>query len=819
MGGSSGSGGNQSSSPRPAWIESVLSWLVSDSPRAPSPPDHDDRDRELSVAHYGVPSSARTLARHQSDDDSPRAHAQTAAAHVAEKWSSCAISTAWLGLALLLLLLAVFAGETYLDSKVHSARLALLQLPKGRPGFNFATVTDGAVGPLDPTLPLSATGAAAAGASGSDLAPSSIPDIGADFHPLSYESLIGLQELLVRSQKSLNERLGEVHDRDSRIHSLKEQLRNREMRLAQYKVVVARLKALQVEHEEMERQAYAAAAARGNGIPLLTGLDPAAVGAGGGAAVAPAIDLAKYKDRLLALIFGNKTLEESRRDRGGGLLSLPDEHADEIAKLVREEREAQAGQRGGFLPRRGGHGRDSELSVESVMRVSADDDNPAGGDGDAESKSSLPAEKLVDAEKNEYILSKPGPDSQGKAVDVRLVTDLGVVIVASALGGLLASALRQPILLGYLLGGSAIGPGGAHLIGQFIQIETLAAFGATFLLFALGVEFSVSKLRKVKHIALLGGAAQLLAVTAAVSVVGVYLLELRLKAAVFSGAVLSMSSTTVVVKSLMSSRQIATLCGQVMLGLLIVQDLFLSLMLALLNLARAPLDRLAEESLWLFARFFVLGSVVLVCMYLWPICLRMLDAAKSPDLFLLGLVALCVFLTVVSEKVIHSAEVGAFLSGILISSSPGASAELTHRSLKIFGPIRDMFGALFFCSIGMLIDPFFLVERAATIAMLVAATVVLKSIIMLSIVRAFGYSMEIAVRAGLGLSQVGEFAFVLASEGVATGVLSKEQYHLLAATTAVSLVVTPSAFRLAMWIVKYFKLEDRKVHAQGMQSD
>lgn len=532
-----------------------------------------------------------------------------------------------------------------------------------------------------------------------------------------YASLISAGESAVERQKELNHQLKVANEREALIHTLNDELANRDEVLVSYRKVVQRLKTLQLEHEESERKVREAAAAQ-----MSVQLDPALFGGPG-----HEIQLTKYKEKLLRMIFGNKTLEESRRDH-----DLRAAHEEEIFKLVREEQSGSGRTKGVVGDILGGPS--TESKVESVMRVQelgghftpdeeGEAESHATESGQAATKTQAPADKLVDSDKNEYILSKPG-DSSKKTIDTRLVVDLGIVIVASAIGGLIASAARQPILLGYLLGGSFIGPGGAKMIGQFIQIETLAQFGATFLLFALGVEFSIAKLRKVKHIALLGGGLQLVAIVILVSTFGIYVFDMKVKQAIFVGAVLSMSSTTVVVKSLMERKQIATLCGQVMLGLLIVQDLFLSFMLALLNLAKVPMDRLWEELAWLGLKFTLLGAVVLVCMYLWPVCLRLLDQSKSHDLFLLGLVALCVFLTVVSEKIIASAEVGAFLSGILISSSPGASAELTHRSLRLFGPIRDMFGALFFCSIGMLINPVFLIEKAGTIIMLVLATLI-----------------------------------------------------------------------------------------------
>jgi len=806
-----GHGGLLVPPPRRSWLERVLTSLLAPEPVVPSSraasPAHRRPSLQLHEQDFRgpTPSAADAAAKGSQMEENPSLPEEASLSSAPAKWvcSSVLLWCVWLLVALLLLVLGVAVFEYRMDAQVHAARLALLDVPVASPVTGRST------------------GAAVEGEASAA-------------HPLDYDSLIALHERSVSGQKELNKRLVDLSDRESKIHYLTSELANRDVMLASYKVLVARLKALKAQHAQMERRMateHAESVLRQQlGLP--------ATGNG-----SPPPEGSAYRARLLSLIFGNQTTEESRHELGLGMTDL--EHAEEIAKLVREEKEAQAAAaRGGFLAlasraARGDATNNAELKLESVMRVSDEDEDGAaggagtengGGDGehgggagsDGGVKVLAPADKLVDSNKNEYILSKPGDAAAGggkKTVDVRLVQDLGIVIVASALGGLLAAALHQPVLLGYLAGGSAIGPGGLRLIGQFIQIETLAAFGATFLLFALGVEFSVSKLRRVKHIALLGGLLQLVSITLVVSLVGVCFLSLRLSSSLFIGCVLSMSSTTVVVKSLMSTRQIATLGGQVMLGLLIAQDIFLSVILALLNLARVAPERLASESLWLGFRFALLAVIVLGCMYIWPVLLRLLDASKSADLFLLGLVALCVFLTVVSERVIRSAEVGAFLSGLLISSSPGSNPELTHRCLRLFAPIRDMFGALFFSSIGMLIDPVFLVNNAATIAMLVAAIIVLKSLLTSLIVRLFGYSASIALSAGLGLSQIGEFAFVLSATGLSVGLLARETYLLLLGTTAVSIVVTPAILKLSAAIIKYFKLDDKKSHAQGMQVD
>jgi monovalent cation:H+ antiporter-2, CPA2 family len=160
--------------------------------------------------------------------------------------------------------------------------------------------------------------------------------------------------------------------------------------------------------------------------------------------------------------------------------------------------------------------------------------------------------------------------------DFRLIVDLVLVLAAAAAGGLFASLLRQPVILGYLLGGIVVGPAGLGLIKELIQVDTLAEFGVAFLLFALGVEFSFAELNRVKAISLGGGGLQIvltIAFTTAISL-GVGWVESPAQG-VFLGAILSLSSTAVVLKCLMERNEGGTSHGQVMLGILVVQDLAL----------------------------------------------------------------------------------------------------------------------------------------------------------------------------------------------------------------------------------------------------
>ncbi len=377
--------------------------------------------------------------------------------------------------------------------------------------------------------------------------------------------------------------------------------------------------------------------------------------------------------------------------------------------------------------------------------------------------------------------------------DFRLIVDLVSVLAAAAAGGIIAGLAGQPALLGYIVGGAIVGPTGLGLIKELVQVETLAQFGAAFLLFALGVEFSFSELKKVQKISLGGGGLQILitiVVTAFISVsVGWVTTPQQ---GVFLGAILSLSSTAVVLKSLMESNETGTVHGQVMLGILVVQDLALGFMLAVLPaLDRPPAEigaavTQAAIKIGLFA-----AASVIIGIWVVPRLLRLLASTESRELFLLGTVTLCLGIALVTEHLGLSIEMGAFVAGLMISE-----VEYADQTLAYVEPIRDVFAALFFAAIGMLIDPLFLWNNLDLILGLVSIVFVGKFLIITPLVKLFGYSLKTALIAGLGLAQIGEFSFVLASEGRSLGLVSQRVYLLLLGTTAVTLVVTPFILRL-----------------------
>lgn len=384
--------------------------------------------------------------------------------------------------------------------------------------------------------------------------------------------------------------------------------------------------------------------------------------------------------------------------------------------------------------------------------------------------------------------------------DFRLIVDLVVVLAAAAGGGLLAALLRQPVLLGYLVAGAIVGPTGLGLVKELIQVETLAQFGAAFLLFALGVEFSFTELKKVQGISLGGGGLQILSTIAVTTLVSVGVGWVTSPTqGIFLGAILSLSSTAVVLKCLMERNETETSHGRVMLGILVVQDLALGLMLAVLP----ALDRPSEEIgvavgiALLKTGLLALGSVV-AGIWVIPRLLRLLARTESKELFLLGVVALCLGIALLTEYLGLSIEMGAFIAGLMISE-----VEYADQTLTYVEPIRDIFASLFFAAVGMLIDPMFIWNNLELILGLVALVVVGKFLIVTPLVRSFRYSLKTSLIVGLGLAQIGEFSFVLASKGQVLGLVSRRVYLLILGTTAVTLVITPFVLRiipqLALW--------------------
>ncbi len=282
------------------------------------------------------------------------------------------------------------------------------------------------------------------------------------------------------------------------------------------------------------------------------------------------------------------------------------------------------------------------------------------------------------------------------ASEYSLILDLTIVLGATALGGFLANRLRQPVLLGYLVSGIFVGPFGFKLLSNIADIKSLAEIGVAFLLFALGVEFSLAELKRIKDIALQGSLLQIGLTTALVALVSVIAgWASGITQGIFLGAVLSLSSTAVVLKTLTEKGEtntqhgqimLATQHGQIMLAILIAQDLALGVMLAIF-----PALRHTENlpiALGVAALKILLFVTVAIILSRWivPRIIRSIAATESDELFLLVVIALCLGVALTTASLGLSIAMGAFVAGLMISE-----IDYADQALAKVLPLRDTF--------------------------------------------------------------------------------------------------------------------------------
>ncbi|MBD2576385.1 cation:proton antiporter [Oscillatoria sp. FACHB-1406] len=371
--------------------------------------------------------------------------------------------------------------------------------------------------------------------------------------------------------------------------------------------------------------------------------------------------------------------------------------------------------------------------------------------------------------------------------------DLTSVLSASAIGGFVANRLKQPVLLGYLAIGILVGPSGFGLLDTPERIQPFAEIGVAFLLFALGVEFSLTELKRVKDIAIQGSVLQMGSTILLVALGSFVLSVVRSPLeGLFLGAVLSLSSTAVVLKTLTERGETNTVHGQAMLAILIVQDLALGLMLALLPALKNPEDFGTALGVALLKVLLFFTLALAAGYWLVPPIIKRIAQTENSELFLLVTIALCLGVALLTASLGLSIEMGAFVAGLMLSE-----IDYSDQALAKVLPLRDTFASLFFVSIGMLIDPGVLWNNAVIILELVVLIMVGKALIVLPIILRFGYSFKTAILVSLGLNQIGEFSFVLALKGFEMGLIEREKYLLLVGTTAITLVITPIAMKFS----------------------
>jgi CPA2 family monovalent cation:H+ antiporter-2 len=372
-----------------------------------------------------------------------------------------------------------------------------------------------------------------------------------------------------------------------------------------------------------------------------------------------------------------------------------------------------------------------------------------------------------------------------------IAADLAIIIVAGLAGGLLAQKLRQPLILGYILAGVVLGPlTGGRLISDPHDVELLAEVGVALLLFALGIEFSLKELRPVRSIALVGTPIQILTIVAVTAAL-VHALGWSWNEAIWVGAAVSLSSTMVVLKTLQGQGRVGTLSSRVMIGMLLVQDLAVVPMLILLPRLGDLQAGLGDVSWAIGKSIIFIALMVIIGSRLIPRLMVVVSRWCSRELFLLTVTALGLGIGYATYKVGLSFAFGAFVAGLVLSES-----DHNHQALSDIIPLRDIFGLLFFASVGMLLDPEYLREHIGLVLAVAAVVGVAKGLVFAILSRVFRYGNVVPLAMGLTMFQAGEFAFVIGKVGIKTGGIAAETYSLILAVTLVTMFLTPLLSRL-----------------------
>lgn len=375
-----------------------------------------------------------------------------------------------------------------------------------------------------------------------------------------------------------------------------------------------------------------------------------------------------------------------------------------------------------------------------------------------------------------------------------LISDLCLILGVAAIVTLIFKKLRQPLVLGYVVAGLLVGPHTPLLpsVVDAANIQTWSEIGVIFLLFALGLEFSFRKLAKV------GGTAS---VTAVVEAVGMLLLGYftgRLMGwntmdSLFLGGILSVSSTTIIIRAFEELGLKTQGFAVLVFGVLVVEDLVAILLMVLLSTVAVSQQFSGTELLFALGKlgFFLViwfvGGILLI-----PTFLNKVRKLMNDEMLLVVAIALCLGMVYLAAQAGFSSALGAFIMGSLLAET--VMAEKIEHQIK---PVKDLFAAVFFVSVGMLIDPKALLEHWVPVLVISAVTIVGKLVTTSAGALLAGQPMKRSIQAGMSLAQIGEFSFIIATLGLSLGVTSSFLYPIAVAVSAVTTFTTPYMISLS----------------------
>jgi monovalent cation:H+ antiporter-2, CPA2 family len=366
-----------------------------------------------------------------------------------------------------------------------------------------------------------------------------------------------------------------------------------------------------------------------------------------------------------------------------------------------------------------------------------------------------------------------------------LFRDLTYIFLAAVLGGLAAWRVHLPLILGFILGGIVVSPftPGPHL-SDLHTFEVFAEVGVVLLMFSIGVEFSIPDLMRVKWVALVGAPIGILLMVGSAATVA-KCLGWSLTEGVVIGATISVASTMVLARLLGDTGKLATTQGRVMIGITLVEDLAVICMTVVLPVLGSAGDGRFSKAVWALGKALILlVPLVFLAIKVIPRVLRRVKLTCNSELLLLVAIAICLGTAALAQAAGFSVALGAFLAGLSISGLPDL-----HDAHTQLMPLRDAFVALFFVSLGTLIDPKVLFTSLPLLGLMLLLIVVGKFLVWTAVVWLFRYPIRTAILVAAGLTQIGELSFVVVQVARSSGIVAENVFSTAIAASLMSILL------------------------------
>ncbi len=383
-------------------------------------------------------------------------------------------------------------------------------------------------------------------------------------------------------------------------------------------------------------------------------------------------------------------------------------------------------------------------------------------------------------------------------VESRIEISLVLLLVVTAVSGVLAVILKQPAIIGYILAGVVVGPFTPGPRADSGDLAFLAEIGVALLLFVTGSTLAPSRFRGLGKIILLGGAGQI-GITILLGLALMPLFNLGVAEGILIGAILAQTSSVVISKILQDRQEVDSIHGRIAIGISIVQDLSsVPLLLLLLVFLGGDAQTVPSLLLAVVEVLLLAALVIIVGRLLWPRILGWIETLGSRELALITTLALALGSAFVVESIGLSFALGAFLAGVVVAESPQSRSAVARVI-----PLRDAFAAMFFVSIGTLVNPAIIVRDFVPLIALCAAAILGKGLISMLVIRALRAPVFVSVSGGVLLAQLGEFAFILADIGWQRNAISQDLFSLIISAAAISIFLNPLLYRSVSPVLAY----------------